>query len=124
MRISDWSSDVCSSDLVGFVFQSFQLLPSLTALENVMLQLELRGDRDVEGPARAILGKVGLSQRLGNYPRQLSGGAQQRVALERALVTAPSLRFAVAPTGHPHTPHDNAISLLLFAPNQNPRPTT
>ena len=61
---------------VGFVFQSFQLLPSLTALENVMLPLELRGDRDAEGPARAILGKVGLGQRLGHYPRQLSGGEQ------------------------------------------------
>src|SRR3546814_6042176 len=88
------------ADKVGFVFQSFQLLPSLTALENVMLPLELRGDRDVEGPARAILGKVGLSQRLGHYPRQLSGGEQQRVALARAFVTAPSLLFADEPTGN------------------------
>ena len=80
---------------VGFVFQSFQLLPSLTALENVMLPLELRGDRDAEGPARAILGKVGLGQRLGHYPRQLSGGEQQRVALARAFVTEPSLLFAM-----------------------------
>src|SRR4249920_3016751 len=63
---------------VGFVFQSFQLLPSLTALENVMLPLELRGDADVETPARAILAQVGLGERLGHYPRQLSGGEQQR----------------------------------------------
>src|SRR5690606_6742916 len=85
---------------VGFVFQSFQLLPSLTALENVMLPLELRGDRDAEGPARAILDKVGLGQRLDHYPRQLSGGEQQRVALARAFVTRPSLLFADEPTGN------------------------
>src|SRR5690606_4528577 len=68
---------------VGFVFQNFQLLPSLTALENVMLPLELRGHRDAEAPARAILQQVGLAQRLKHYPRQLSGGEQQRVALAR-----------------------------------------
>ncbi len=85
---------------VGFVFQSFQLLPSLTALENVMLPLELRGDADVETPARMILEKVGLGQRLGHYPRQLSGGEQQRVALARAFVTRPSVLFADEPTGN------------------------
>lgn len=85
---------------VGFVFQNFQLLPSLTALENVMLPLELRGDRDAEGPARAILEQVGLGERLGHYPRQLSGGEQQRVALARAFVTRPSLLFADEPTGN------------------------
>ena len=76
---------------VGFVFQNFQLLPSLTALENVMLPLELRGDADAEGPARDILQQVGLGERLGHYPRQLSGGEQQRVAVARAFVTRPSL---------------------------------
>ncbi len=106
-------------DKVGFVFQSFQLLPSLTALENVMLPLELRGDRDVEGPARAILGKVGLAQRLGHYPRQLSGGEQQRVALARAFVTAPSLLFADEPTGNLDTHTGEAIIELLFALNQD-----
>ena len=104
---------------VGFVFQSFQLLPSLTALENVMLPLELRGDRDAEGPARAILDKVGLGQRLGHYPRQLSGGEQQRVALARAFVTAPSLLFADEPTGNLDTHTGEAIIELLFALNQD-----
>ena len=104
---------------VGFVFQSFQLLPALTALENVMLPLELRGDRDAEGPARAILGKAGLSQRLGHYPRQLSGGEQQRVALARAFVTTPSLLFADEPTGNLDTHTGEAIIELLFALNQD-----
>lgn len=76
---------------VGFVFQNFQLLPSLTALENVMLPLELRGDADCEGPARAILAQVGLGERLRHYPRQLSGGEQQRVALARALAPSPGV---------------------------------
>jgi len=104
---------------VGFVFQSFQLLPSLTALENVMLPLELRGDRDTENPARAILGKVGLGERLGHYPRQLSGGEQQRVALARAFVTAPSLLFADEPTGNLDTHTGEAIIELLFALNHD-----
>jgi len=102
---------------VGFVFQSFQLLPSLTALENVMLPLELRGDRDVEGPARQILEKVGLGQRLAHYPRQLSGGEQQRVALARAFVTRPALLFADEPTGNLDTQTGQAIIELLFALN-------
>ena len=102
---------------VGFVFQSFQLLPSLTALENVMLPLELRGDADVEGPAREILRKVGLSERLGHYPRQLSGGEQQRVALARAFVTRPSLLFADESTGNLDTRTGQAIIELLFGLN-------
>ena len=102
---------------VGFVFQSFQLLPSLTALENVMLPLELRGDADVESPARAILDTVGLGQRLGHYPKQLSGGEQQRVALARAFVTQPSLLFADEPTGNLDTVTGQAIIELLFALN-------
>jgi putative ABC transport system ATP-binding protein len=102
---------------VGFVFQSFQLLPSLTTLENVMLPLELRGDADAETPARAILQKVGLGERLGHYPRQLSGGEQQRVALARAFVTQPSLLFADEPTGNLDTVTGQAIIELLFALN-------
>ena len=102
---------------VGFVFQSFQLLPSLTALENVMLPLELRGDADVETPAKQILQKVGLSERLHHYPRQLSGGEQQRVALARAFVTRPSLLFADEPTGNLDTHTGQAIIELLFALN-------
>ena len=105
------------SEKVGFVFQSFQLLPSLTALENVMLPLELRGDADAETPAKAILGKVGLGERLGHYPRQLSGGEQQRVALARAFVTQPSLLFADEPTGNLDTHTGQAIIELLFDMN-------
>lgn len=102
---------------VGFVFQSFQLMGNLTALENVMLPLELRGDADVEGPAREILDKVGLSERLDHYPRQLSGGEQQRVALARAFVTRPALLFADEPTGNLDTRTGQAIIELLFGLN-------
>jgi putative ABC transport system ATP-binding protein len=102
---------------VGFVFQSFQLLPALTALENVMLPLELRGDRDVDAPARAILRRVGLGERLEHYPRQLSGGEQQRVALARAFVAAPALLFADEPTGNLDTETGRAIVDLLFEMN-------
>ncbi|MBW8366878.1 MAG: ABC transporter ATP-binding protein [Arenimonas sp.] len=103
---------------VGFVFQSFQLLPSLTALENVMLPLELRGDDDAEGPARAILAQVGLAERLEHYPRQLSGGEQQRVALARAFVTRPAVLFADEPTGNLDTTTGQAIVDLLFDLNR------
>ncbi|MGQ4582755.1 ATP-binding cassette domain-containing protein [Lysobacter sp. F60174L2] len=102
---------------VGFVFQNFQLLPSLTALENVMLPLELRGDAEVDAPARAILRKVGLGERLDHYPRQLSGGEQQRVALARAFVTAPSLLFADEPTGNLDSHTGQSIIELLFELN-------
>jgi putative ABC transport system ATP-binding protein len=99
---------------IGFVFQNFQLLPSLTAWENVMLPLELRGDVDAASPARAILEQVGLGARLEHYPRQLSGGEQQRVALARAFVTRPSLLFADEPTGNLDTHTGQAIIDLLF----------
>jgi putative ABC transport system ATP-binding protein len=104
---------------VGFVFQSFQLLPTLTALENVMLPLELRGDADAQAPARRILEKVGLGARLGHYPRQLSGGEQQRVALARAFVTNPALLFADEPTGNLDTHTGQAIIDLLFSLNED-----
>ncbi|TBR07310.1 MAG: ABC transporter ATP-binding protein [Lysobacter sp.] len=102
---------------VGFVFQNFQLLPSLTALENVMLPLELRGDADAETPARAILQRVRLGERLAHYPRQLSGGEQQRVALARAFVARPGLLFADEPTGNLDTHTGAAIIGLLFELN-------
>ena len=102
---------------VGFVFQAFQLLPSLTALENAMLPLELRGERDARTAAKAILEEVGLGARLSHYPRQLSGGEQQRVALARAFVTKPSLLFADEPTGNLDTHTGQAIIELLFAMN-------
>ncbi len=86
--------------MVGFVFQSFQLLPGLSAIENVMLPLEIRGDRDAAVRAREFLAKVGLAERLAHYPRQLSGGEQQRVAIARAFASTPRLLFADEPTGN------------------------
>ncbi len=85
---------------VGFVFQSFQLLPALTALENAMLPLELAGRDDARDAARAMLGRVGLGERLGHYPRHLSGGEQQRVALARAFAPNPRVLLADEPTGN------------------------
>lgn len=102
---------------IGFVFQSFQLLPSLTALENVMLPLELGGARDAEAPARHILEQVGLGARLQHYPRQLSGGEQQRVALARAFVTRPKVLFADEPTGNLDSTTGAAVADLLFELN-------
>jgi putative ABC transport system ATP-binding protein len=84
---------------VGFVFQSFQLLGSLTALENVMLPVELRGDTLAQSQATQLLAKVGLADRIDHYPRQLSGGEQQRVAIARAFASAPTVLFADEPTG-------------------------
>jgi putative ABC transport system ATP-binding protein len=103
--------------LVGFVFQSFQLLPPLNALENVMLPLELGGDRDAERKAREMLGRVGLGERLRQYPRTLSGGEQQRVALARAFVMRPKLLFADEPTGNLDAATGAGIIDLLFELN-------
>lgn len=103
---------------VGFVFQSFQLLDSLTALENVMLPLELEGRRDARPRASALLERVGLSQRLSHYPRQLSGGEQQRVAIARAFAAEPTVLFADEPTGNLDRHTGQHISDLLFALNQ------
>ena len=105
------------TEKVGFVFQNFQLLPALTALENVMLPLELRGERDAEAPARRVLEQVGLGERMTHYPRQLSGGEQQRVAIARAFVTRPALLFADEPTGNLDTTTGQQIIELLFRLN-------
>jgi putative ABC transport system ATP-binding protein len=103
--------------LVGFVFQSFQLLPGLTALENVMLPLELAADKSARDKARDILARVGLEARGTHYPRQLSGGEQQRVAVARAFVTAPKLLFADEPTGNLDTATGERMMDLLFGLN-------
>jgi len=99
---------------VGFVFQSFHLIPSLTALENVMLPLELAGRSDARTAAREVLAQVGLGSRLGHYPRQLSGGEQQRVAIARAFVTRPSVLFVDEPTGNLDTATGARVIQLLF----------
>ena len=103
---------------VGFVFQSFQLLPSLTALENVMLPLELAGRADAEAAAREILARVGLGARLHHYPKHLSGGEQQRVALARAFVVRPKLLLADEPTGSLDAESGEAVIELLFQLNR------
>ena len=102
------------AERVGFVFQAFHLLASLTALENVMLPLELAGRADAREAAQGMLQRVGLDGRAGHYPRQLSGGEQQRVALARALVTRPAVLFADEPTGNLDTATGEAIWQLLF----------
>lgn len=103
---------------VGFVFQSFQLLDSLNALENVMLPLELEGRHDARDRARQLLERVGLGRRLLHYPRQLSGGEQQRVAIARAFAAEPDVLFADEPTGNLDSHTGQHISDLLFALNQ------
>jgi putative ABC transport system ATP-binding protein len=106
------------AELVGFVFQSFQLLPSLTALENVMLPLELRGQRNARAAAAEYLQRVGLDERQTHYPRQLSGGEQQRVAIARAFASAPKILFADEPTGNLDTATGAHIIDLLFDLNR------
>ena len=103
---------------VGFVFQSFQLLDSLNALENVMLPLELEGRSDARRRASELLERVGLGARLSHSPRQLSGGEQQRVAIARAFAAEPDVLFADEPTGNLDTHTGERISDLLFELNQ------
>ena len=104
---------------VGFVFQSFQLLPSLTAIENVMLPLELAGRADAESVSMDILSRVGLRDRLSHYPKHLSGGEQQRVALARAFSVRPKLLFADEPTGSLDAESGSAVIDLIFELNRS-----
>ncbi len=103
---------------VGFIFQNFQLLPTLTALENVMVPLELRGQRHIREQAMELLEKVGLAQRSHHYPVQLSGGEQQRVSLARAFSNKPRILFADEPTGNLDAENSEKIEQLLFDLNR------
>jgi putative ABC transport system ATP-binding protein len=105
------------NEAVGFVFQNFQLLPTLTALENVMVPLELRGRSQARGEAVELLGRVGLGERLGHYPLQLSGGEQQRVALARAFINRPKILFADEPTGNLDAETGQLVIERMFALN-------
>lgn len=103
---------------VGFVFQNFQLLPTLTALENVMVPMELRGMRNMNEKALALLDKVGLSRRAAHYPSQLSGGEQQRVSIARAFANSPKILFADEPTGNLDAETSKVVEDMLFELNR------
>lgn len=103
---------------VGFIFQNFQLLPTLTALENVTVPLELRGEKNVKNKAIELLERVGLGDRIDHYPSQLSGGEQQRVAMARAFITSPKILFADEPTGNLDEETAQKVTDLLFNINK------
>ncbi|HEY0668428.1 MAG TPA: ABC transporter ATP-binding protein [Sphingobacteriaceae bacterium] len=103
---------------VGFIFQNFQLIPTLTALENVMVPLELRGERNIQERSLALLDKVGLIDRANHYPSQLSGGEQQRVALARAFSISPKILFADEPTGNLDAETSGKVMKLIFDLNK------
>jgi len=111
------------NQFVGFVFQNFQLLSTLTALENVMVPLELRGERNISSKAKELLDRVGLSQRMDHYPSQLSGGEQQRVAMARAFITSPRILFADEPTGNLDEENATQVTELLFRMNREEKTT-
>ena len=104
---------------VGFIFQNFQLLPTLTALENVMVPLELRGEKNIRSQSKALLERVGLGDRMHHYPVQLSGGKQQRVSLARAFSNKPSILFADEPTGNLDADTSAQVIRLLFDLNRD-----
>jgi putative ABC transport system ATP-binding protein len=108
---------------VGFVFQNFQLLSTLTALENVMVPLELRGEKNISNQAKELLSRVGLADRLHHYPSQLSGGEQQRVAIARAFIVKPRILFADEPTGNLDEENAQQVRELLFEMNSQEKTT-
>jgi len=121
MNLGDLTEDeraAIRNRYIGFIFQNFQLLPTLTALENVMVPLELRGEKNVLARSKELLGKVGLAERMHHYPVQLSGGEQQRVSLARAFVNQPRILFADEPTGNLDAETSEKIRQLLFELNR------
>ncbi|WP_114784010.1 ABC transporter ATP-binding protein [Botryobacter ruber] len=121
IRLDELSEDERAqvrNQYVGFIFQNFQLIPTLTALENVMVPLELRGERNVQKQAMELLGRVGLAERHDHYPTQLSGGEQQRVSLARAFSNRPSILFADEPTGNLDEETGERVERLLFDLNR------
>jgi putative ABC transport system ATP-binding protein len=111
------------NQFVGFVFQNFQLLSTLTALENVMVPLELRGEKNISTKAKELLARVGLTDRLHHYPSQLSGGEQQRVAIARAFIASPKILFADEPTGNLDEENAKQITDLIFEMNRQEKTT-
>ncbi|HRX00616.1 MAG TPA: ABC transporter ATP-binding protein [Cyclobacteriaceae bacterium] len=111
------------NQFVGFIFQNFQLLSTLTALENVMIPMELRGEKNVEPKATELLDRVGLADRMHHYPSQLSGGEQQRIAMARAFINAPKILFADEPTGNLDEETADHVTNLLFSLNQEEKTT-
>jgi putative ABC transport system ATP-binding protein len=111
------------NQFVGFVFQNFQLLSTLTALENVMVPLELRGEKNISARAKELLSRVGLTDRLHHYPSQLSGGEQQRVAIARAFIASPKILFADEPTGNLDEENAKQITDLIFEMNRQEKTT-
>jgi putative ABC transport system ATP-binding protein len=111
------------NQFVGFVFQNFQLLPTLTALENVMVPLELRGEKNIAPKAEELLARVGLKDRMNHYPLQLSGGEQQRVAIARAFIIAPKILFVDEPTGNLDEENAALVTELLFNMNKEEKTT-
>ncbi len=113
-KLSEDERAIVRNKYVGFIFQNFQLLPTLTALENVMVPLELRSEKNIKNRSRELLDKVGLSDRLHHYPAQLSGGEQQRVSLARAFSNNPKILFADEPTGNLDSETSEKVIKLLF----------
>jgi len=111
------------NQFVGFVFQNFQLLSTLTALENVMVPLELRGEKNISIRAKDLLARVGLTDRLHHFPSQLSGGEQQRVAIARAFIASPKILFADEPTGNLDEENAKQITDLIFEMNRQEKTT-
>lgn len=122
-RLSEDERAVLRNQYIGFVFQAFHLIPGFTALENVMLPLEINNDKNAKSVARTLLERVGLGHRINHFPTTLSGGEQQRVAIARAFATTPPLLLADEPTGNLDTKTGGKITDLLFELNQEQKTT-